>query len=468
MFKRFRSFIKSLPFPGRPSFGLLGYVGLPGERDYTRLVGDGGGNSIVSACIQWIARTFPEAPPVVWKVDADDVRSKQRDHPLVALLKRPTSSPDNPGGYYSGVLLWMATITSWVLDGNAYWLKVRSASGRVVQLWYVPHFMMEPRWPADGSVYISHYDYMVNGTVTKVPVSEVVHFRNGLDVENPRKGRSPLASVLREIYSDDEAARFTASLLKNMGIPGVIISPDQQAAGSGQFKLSQTAADDIKAKFRETFGGDNRGEPMVMSGPTKVALFGFSPHDLDLSMLRNLPEERVTAALGLPAAVVGLGAGLQQTKVGATMRELRDQAWQSNLIPTQRVMGEEVQTQLLPDFEEDLVSNEFGFDLSRVKVLQDDARQSAEVWARLVSAGIAKRKEARSVFELPIGPDDDVYLPQPGVRGSLEELQFIDSEEGKTPRQIAATGTGATPNAQVQELQQQVADLEKQLAEAKK
>jgi hypothetical protein len=134
-------------------------------------------------------------------------------------------------------------------------------------------------------------------------------------------------------------------------------------------------------------------------------------------------------------------------------------------------MGEEVQTQLLPDFEDDLVTNEFGFDLSRVKVLQDDQRQAAEVWARLVSAGIAKRKEARSVFELPIGPDDDIYLPQPGVRGSLEELQFIDSEEGKTPRTFPATGAAGSSgasNTQVQQLQQQVHDLEQQLAEAKK
>jgi HK97 family phage portal protein len=404
----------------------------------------------------------------VWNVDEDEVRTKRRGHPVTQLLRFPTSSPDNPGGFYSGTLLWMATIASWVLDGNAYWLKVRSAAGRVVQLWYVPHFMMEPRWPMDGSMYISHYDYMINGRVEKVLPSEVIHFRNGLDPENPRKGRSPLSAVLREVYSDDEAARFTASLLKNLGIPGVILAPDVQAAGSAQFKLSQEAADNIKTKFKETFGGDNRGEPMIMSGPTKVVTFGFSPKDLDLSVLRDIPEERITAAVGLPAAVVGLGAGLAQTKVGATMHELRDQAWQSNLIPTQRIFSEEIQTQLMPDFETDLIVNEFGFDLSHVKVLQEDQMKLAERWARLVSAGIAKRKEARSAFELPSGPEDDVYLPQPGVRGSMEELDFIDAELGKTPPTGQPTATTSTSATQVQQLQQRVHELEQELAAAKK
>jgi hypothetical protein len=34
-----------------------------------------------------------------------------------------------------------------------------------------------------------------------------VHFRFGLDPDDPRKGYSPLKSVLREVFTDDEAAR---------------------------------------------------------------------------------------------------------------------------------------------------------------------------------------------------------------------------------------------------------------------
>ena len=400
-----------------PSFGTHYWrEGLRDERNYNRLVGDGSGNSIVSACVLWIARTFPEAPPALWQGDDAGVRNRISRHPLIKLLRYPTSSPENPGGYYSGALLWMATLTSWVLDGNAYWFKVRSPLGRVVQLWFVPHWMMEPVWPTDGSAYLSHYEYRLDGRIIPVPPSEIVHFRHGLDLDNTRKGRSPLSAVLREVYTDEEAARFTASILKNLGMPGVVISPGPAGAG-GPWRPNPDDVKAIKADFKDKYTGDHRGDPLVMSGPTQIATFGFSPTEMTLRDLRNIPEERITAVLGIPAAVVGFGAGLQYTKVGATFAGFRDQAWQSNLIPTQRILSAEIQTQLLPDFTSDLEGMEFGFDISKVKVLQEDQGKMAERWARLVSAGIAKRSEARNAFDLVSGPEDDIYLPQPGVQG---------------------------------------------------
>lgn len=430
--------------------GRLTWFGLPDERNYATLVGDGLQNSIVAACVMWMARTFPEAPPAMWKVDPDtNIRQRTPRHPLVRLLMFPTAEPGKPGGWYGGRLLWMATIVSWVVDGNAYWIKVRSAAGRVVQLWYAPHWMIEPIWPLDGSKYISYYQYRVGSQSVPIDPNDVVHFRYGLDPDNPRKGRSPLTAVLREVYTDEEAARFSASILNNLGLPGVILSP---AKGSPAPRTSQSDLDATKAKFKEEFGGDKRGAVMVMGGPTDIQQFGFSPQQLDLSQLRNVPEERVTAALGIPAAVVGFGAGLQQTKVGATMEQLRDQAWQSNLIPSQGILGGEVQTQLVPEFETDIEMNQFGFDLSHVQVFQDALTKKATMWRTLTDGKIAKRIEARAAFDLPIDlVEDDVYI------------EATASATSGTP---AATGDGADAQ-RADELQQQVSDLQDQLEQAR-
>ena len=73
---------------------------------------------------------------------------------------------------------------------------------------------------------MTHYTYTVDGQEIDLAPSKVVHFRFGMDPENERKGRSPLAAALREIFTDDEAANYTASLLRNMGVPGIIVSPD--------------------------------------------------------------------------------------------------------------------------------------------------------------------------------------------------------------------------------------------------
>jgi len=274
--------------------------------DYSRV--DPLANSAVMACLLWVCRTFPEAPVRVLRRTATGTLDPVPLHPLAALLERP-----NP--YYSGPLLWMATVADFNAGGNAYWYKVRSAAGRVVQLWWLPATTIEPYFPQDGSVYIAHYEYKPGGATIAIPVEDVVHFRFGLDPKNVRKGLSPLASVLREVYADDEAANFGAALLRNLGVPGVVIAP-----GAGGVGVDEGGAEAIKARFMEKFGGDKRGEPMVLAQPSDVKVLSFSPEQMDLKMLRRLPEERVSAVLGVPAVVAGLGAGLDRSCVPAYAR----------------------------------------------------------------------------------------------------------------------------------------------------
>jgi hypothetical protein len=105
---------------------------MPGSNvDYLSKVGDGTGSSTVAAPLMWIARTFPEAPPTLWQELENGQEEQVRQHPMIKLLRRPND-------YYSGIVLWMATVVDWVADGNAYWIKIRDAGGKVVELWWAP------------------------------------------------------------------------------------------------------------------------------------------------------------------------------------------------------------------------------------------------------------------------------------------------------------------------------------------
>ena len=276
--------------------------------DYTSKVGDGRGSSVVAACIAWVCRTFPEAPVQIVQMEPDGTETILHDHPLAALLARPNA-------FYSGELLWKATLSDLQATGNAYWIKVRHRAGRPVELWWTPQTLIEPKWPADGSVYISHYVYKPGGETFEVAVEDVVHFRDGLDPANIRKGLSPLASLLREIYTDEEAASYTANLLRNMGVPGVVISP-----GSDAGELHPDDAKQLKQDFQEKFTGDRRGEPLILSTKASIVPLSFSPSQMDMRTLRRVPEERISAVLGVPAIVAGLGAGLDRACVPAYAR----------------------------------------------------------------------------------------------------------------------------------------------------
>jgi hypothetical protein len=148
---------------------------------------------------------------------------------------------------------------------------------------------------------------------------------------------------VRELFTDDEAANYTASMLRNVGVPPVVLAPGAHASPVLK-ELQQT-----KQRYQES----PRAMPVAGAGdvrPTTVDQLGFNPQQMDVRNLRRVPEERISAVLGIPAAVVGLGTGLDNTKVGATMSEMREQAYESNIIPTQRLMAAELRTQLLPDF----------------------------------------------------------------------------------------------------------------------
>jgi HK97 family phage portal protein len=391
--ERIKAAVKAFQFGGWDSSGGIGsgypWWGalLPGAKlDYQSEVGELWKNSAVAACVGFIARTFPEAPIQICRhggLDGDNVDG----HPLASLLEAPN-------GDYSGPLLWMATLLSWTVSGNAYWVKLRGGggAGRVMGLYYVPHFQIAPQWPTDGSEYISHYLYQVDGRQVRLPREDVVHFRNGLDPSNYRLGLSPLASVLREVVTDNEASTYAASILRNMGVPGIVITPKNDDA-----VLLDGDAEAIKRKFMARFTGDERGKPLVMSVPLDLHFPGFSPSDLMLDKVRDIPEERICAVLGIPPSVVGLGAGLDNLTYN-NLEQARRIAYENNIIPTQRLFAAELTSQLLPDFESDSDELYVRFDNRQVHCLQDDL---GDLYTRVGTAfeqGLITRDEARAMI----------------------------------------------------------------------
>ena len=387
--------------------------------DYQAEVGTGEGSSVVMAPILWISRRFAEAKYMLMRGE-----DKETVHDLLKLLNRPNR-------FYSGRLLRMVSAVSYNLDGNVYWRKIRNNQLKIVELWYIPHWCIEPHWPVDGSQYIDYYIYTANAIPYNIDPSEIIHIRNGIDPSNTRKGLAPLKSLFREIFTDDEAANFTASLLRNMGIPGLVISP-----GSDNVKVQEDDKKAVKLYYKQNTTGDNRGEPMVMSSKTHIEQFGFSPSDMDLSALRGIPEERVCSILGVAAAVVGFGTGLAQTKVGATMREMREASYEDCIIPMQNTFADDLSVQLLTDFEENPDDFSLGFDLSEIRVLQEDENARSKRICSEVTALILTQGEGRKKLGYEAKPNHDVFMVPFSITPTpaSEMGQIMDSVSEPAPK----------------------------------
>jgi HK97 family phage portal protein len=382
-------------------------------RSYARDVGEGLDSNVVMSPVNWILRNFTEAVPVV-EAKRGGRWEYVEDHALELLLQRP-----NP--FYNDDLMWKATVVSFCLDGNAYWQKIRNPFGEVLGYWYMPHFLVEPEWPDDGSEFISRYRYRPNpgrpGLDVVLAPRDVIHFRFGLDPRNVRKGLSPVRPLLREVFTDEEAANFSASILRNMGVPGGVIAPHDANAVPSQEDVKS-----MKDYMRSGFTGDRRGEWLVLGTPTDIKQFGFDPQSLMLGNLRDIAEERVCAALGVPAAVVGFGSGLQQTKVGATMKELRKEAWDSCIRPMQNSLAKQLTNQALPDFQVQTRRFRVRFDASEFAASQEEETEKATRYALLVEKGVLRVDRAQEALGLEVDPSRAVYLgpseaaakPEPG------------------------------------------------------
>ena len=368
------------------------------ESNKLKEIGDGSGNSAVTACLNVLSTSFSE--PQLQIVKRDQVfgdREIQYTHPLAELYHRP-----NP--FMSQNLLSHYIVMAMNTLGDAFLYKNRNSRGQVVELVPLMPHMVEVRGTEDKL--ITHYEYYAygKGEHVKIPFEDMVHIRQGIDPNDHRRGHAPLKTVLREILGDEAAGQFTFALLDNMAVPGVVLTPRSDGYGGP----TREEAESISAMYKEKFGGSNRGAPMVLSGAMNVEVVSFSPDQLRLAALRRIPEERVSAVLGVPAILAGLGAGLDSATYNNT-KELKEFFTEQKLIPLWRTVAAELTHQLLvPDFgDKGLMCD---YDIQSVRALQPDVDNLYKRVNMGVSGGWITIGEARKVVGLEVDKNHDVYL----------------------------------------------------------
>lgn len=361
--------------------------------DYTVAAGDLIDNSAVCACLNWLMRNFPKSTPRV-VLPSDDGLKPVPNHQLTALLKRPNK-------HYAGTQLWQGTVLSYNWNGNAYWRKVRNSSNQVIELWYEPHWTIRPV-RANANDFISYYQIWRGREWIQIETTEIVHFRWGIDPRNTMLGLAPLASALREVFTDNEAARYAAVMFKNLGVPGAIISP-----ADGEVPFTPSEGNRLKAEWEAMTTGDQRGNAVVTVYPTNISMPTTDPTKMNTTENRRISEERISALLLLPAAIAGLGAGLAHSSENNRDDDAR-RAFDDNIIPSQDSMSEEMDIQLLPDFSS-IDAETIEFDQSRVRVLRGDQERKDTVSALLWNSDALTRSQMaiRTNYKPPIDASAD-------------------------------------------------------------
>lgn len=365
-------------------------------------IGDGTANSAVVACLNVLATSFAE--PALQVVKRDQVfgdREVDYKHPVSELYRRPNE-------FMSSSLLSHYIVLSLNAHGDAFIFKNRNANGKVVALVPLMPGLVDVR--GNTSKLITHYEYYASqknatsGEPVRIDPKDIIHIRQGIDPNDHRRGHAPLKSILRELLGDEAAGQYTTALLTNLAVPGVVLSPRNDAMGGP----TREEAEAIAELYKQKFGGKNRGAPMVLSGSMNVEVVSFSPDQMKLTELRKLPEERVSAVLGVPAILAGLGAGLDAATYNNTA-ELREFFTEQRLVPLWKTVANELTHQLLiPDFGD--TGQTCDYDIQNVRALQTDMDDLYKRVNMGVAGGWITIGEARKVVGLDVDENHNVYL----------------------------------------------------------
>ena len=254
------------------------------------------------------------------------------DHPIIERIRNP--GPDQT----RGDLIWTLT-ENILLAGNALIIPHPDGRLEVPDARYV-------RWPlpAAGPPRYTVRNPFAPGLVRSYAAEEVAHIRHHIAPDGYNGVGVVTLDILSEIGTDQAAQSYTATLLTRMGVPGMIITP-----GDETDDYTDEDADKMRRAGEDMFSASGVGTWLATAKRWEFQEpKGATASRLDLSKIRNVSEERLLAALGVPPSLLGIGTGAQQTRVGATMATHRRQFAQGTLQPLAHLLADQMTTHLLP------------------------------------------------------------------------------------------------------------------------
>jgi len=370
-------------------------------------------NELVYACIDELATTAAEP-----RMMARSGQTWRHTGDICDLL-------NNPNPFMDSFQFWATIIMHLSLAGNAYALKVRSGSGKVVELW-----LMRPdrvRIVPSTSSYIGHYIYNVGGgDFVNIPAEDVIHWKERHPLDD-WYGMPPLMAISGRTDLDNYMKDFQKSAFLNGGMPGAVLSIKQ--------KVSPEDKQAIGDRFRNKFGGPNGWHELLIldnaeSSYTPMSM-SLGNQGLVIPELDMIAVERICSVFHVFPPLIGY---MKDTGGYNSLFALERHWWTSTLMPLYQSLAGPLNLRLVPEFPR---INELKFDMTLVLALQEDQDKLAIRWGKLAQTGVASVQEAREKVGLPPEWESTaVFLvPSSSVATTGDDLEEPEPEE---PAQVAA------------------------------
>lgn len=378
-------------------------------------------NELVYACIEEKSTSIAESPVRVY-----DAAARSRDpidtHPLRQLMA-------NPNPLMTEFEMYEMLQMHFDLAGNGFWEIVSDRAGRPVELWPLrPDLVRMKR----GKTSIS-YGYFVDGKTYPV---DVIHFRLPSPIDG-LVGTPPMRAALRATALDNQATDFVKALLQNSAIPGVVIT-----MADLEHALDEATTERLKTKWKQSYGGRNRGEPAFLQAGMDVKALGLNLKDLEFPDLRTISESRICMSFGVPPILVGAKIGLDRSTF-ANYAEARKSFWEETLMPLQKRVASALNARLLPRFGSGpgvrrVIARHDNSDVLALR--EDELARWTRATEALRAGGITLNDFRREIGQQPVA-GGDVFLVPSGIIATRDEAGAMQMVEAP----VAPAAAGEQP-----------------------
>jgi len=329
--------------------------------------------------INKIAKAQARLPLKIWNADST-VDDKS---PFAQLMAEPC-----PWLHRFG--FWRWTRITREIYGEAFWLKMRDANKNVIALAPMhPSRVMIRREESGRLTYIFTLGVAAAGLL-EADQEDVVPFME-YNAESLMRGMSKMEPLRTTLFNEDSIRRATESFWKRGARPATYLETSKT--------LSQDAQDRLKANWNVRHAGpDLVGGTAVLEQGLTARFQPLNLEEMQYIESRKFNREEVCAAWDMPPTAVGI----------------LDHATFSNITEQLRSVYRDTMTPYLEDDEsvmEHYLRPEFGlageyvarFDMNGV--LRGDFESRATAVTGLVTGGIARPEEGRTMMDLPDSGD---------------------------------------------------------------
>jgi len=242
------------------------------------------GLSAAWACVNLLSGTIASLPIMIYRTDANGIRTEARDHPLYRVLR------SSPNADQTAMDFWEGGVVRLELAGDLI-AEIDRSGQRIVALSPINNPTVSRR--PDGSI---RYRWTQFGVSRDEPQENVFHVRGfGGD---PLGGMSTL-SYGRQIFGLAKAENVAAQRTFANGLkPSGVVTFDKFLTHEQRGPIQA----DIETKYA---GAMNAGRPMVLEGGSTWTQVSITPEDAQMLQSRAFSIEEVCRLFGVPPFMIG-------------------------------------------------------------------------------------------------------------------------------------------------------------------